>query len=206
MFGRKDDLTGEGMTVFYKPTVVQPLATETFWLSETPDVPGSRSWGEGWIRCLTWARFFHVETKRTFYFFNTHLDTRGETVRLKEAECVIQRIEAIAGDSPAMLVADFNSIGGESPTWKAFQEAGFADARDKCKSTPKGSYGTWCGFAAPREEGRRIDWILLKGDMQIDEYATVNYSREGRFPSDHFPVIANVRICPTPNEPVHGDE
>lgn len=201
--GRKDDLSGEGMNVFYNPAVLKPLATETFWLSETPDVPGSRSWGEGWIRCLTWAKFYHIKTKQTFYFFNTHLDTKGENIRLKESEFIMQRIKAIAGDSPLFLVADFNSEGGKSPTWKAYKSDGFKDAWEAVKN-PKGSFSTWCGYRPPRKKKvKRIDWILHKGPIQVNEYETINYNKEGRYPSDHFPVMANVTI--QKDVTVHGE-
>ena len=197
--GRKANLTGEGMVVFYKPSSIQPLETETFWLSETPDVPGSRSWGEGWIRCLAWGRFFHMESGRTFYFFNTHFDTKGEGVRLIEAQLIAEQVAAITGDSPLFLVADFNSPGGESPTWKFFKEKGFKGARDIALSDPKGSFGTWCGFKAPVEHSKRIDWILLKGNIQINGFETINHHRNRRYPSDHFPIIAEAII----NQSIH---
>lgn len=193
--GRHEDLSGEAMIIWYRPSVMHPLATGSFWLSETPEVPGTRSWGEGWIRTLTWARFYHIETKRCFYFFNTHLDTKGEEICVKESQLVIDRVRTIAGDTPCFLVADFNSEGGKSPTWQLYQQAGFKDAWQRSQSQPTGSFATWCNYRHPRQERtRRIDWILYQGDIQVHSFATINDHTNGRYPSDHFPVIANLTI------------
>ena len=65
---------GEFSAIFYDTTRLQLIASETFWLSEQPTVPGSKSWDAAITRIVTWARFRDRKTKKAFFAFNTHFD------------------------------------------------------------------------------------------------------------------------------------
>ncbi|MCK5862284.1 MAG: endonuclease/exonuclease/phosphatase family protein, partial [Candidatus Hydrogenedentes bacterium] len=73
--------SGEMTAVLYRHRAVFPVASGHFWLSETPEIPASISWDSSLTRMTTWLRCYHPETKTYFYFYNTHLDHRGEEAR-----------------------------------------------------------------------------------------------------------------------------
>lgn len=97
--GREADGRGEFMAVLYKPRVLSPIDSGNFWLSETPDVPGSSSWNSACNRMVTWARFYHIESKQFFYFYNTHLDHKSEPVRQGGATVLAGKLAGLAADA-----------------------------------------------------------------------------------------------------------
>ncbi|MCP4640502.1 MAG: endonuclease/exonuclease/phosphatase family protein [bacterium] len=189
--GREANGKGEHSAILYKHAVVEPLETGNFWLSETPEAPGSKSWNTACTRMVTWGKFYHFETKRCFYAFNTHLDHRSEEARVGGAKLLAERIPAIAGDLPVMVTGDFNAVAGRSEAWKELTGSGLVDAYDVAAETA-GPKSTWCGFEKPDESGRRIDWVLCGGAVTVGRCEVVGYNQDGRYPSDHLPVVATV--------------
>jgi endonuclease/exonuclease/phosphatase family metal-dependent hydrolase len=188
--GNKED---EHMGVFYKPAKLRLLNSGKFWLSETPDVPGSISWNMSLPRMVTWGLFEKRDgSKQRFYFFNTHFAHRREDdpARLKSAELIAAKITEMTGKQPypVILTGDFNSPGGSAVHAKV-ESTGLADAWTKAPFR-FGPENTFHGFRGT-PDGRRIDWIFSKGDgiqPVLAETITVNHG--GRYPSDHFPVLA----------------
>ena len=192
--GREADGTGEMMAVLYKHTVINPLELGNFWLSETPDVPGSKSWATACTRMVTWARFHHHASKSAFYLFNTHFDHRSEAARVGAAHLLPKRLNLLAGDAPAIVTGDFNAAAENSEPWKVMTQGGLSDAWLAAKKQV-GCTMTFGGYNAPKPEGgSRIDWVLTHGPVTVDHCETVLYNEDGRFPSDHYPVFAKVRI------------
>jgi len=192
--GRDRDGRGEECTVLYKADTVTPVAYSTFWLSETPEEPGSKSWDSAITRIVTQIKFFHQASGKFFYFFNTHFDHRGETARLKSAELLAARVAELPQDIPVIVVGDFNAYGATSPPWKALVTGGVEDAW-LAAAERKGPASTWCGFQAPKPDAaQRIDWILFRGGIRASVCETVVSERDGRYPSDHFPVVATLHL------------
>ena len=174
-----------------------------FWLSETPHLPGSRSWGSSLPRMATWA-LFETADGRQFYHFNTHLDHRSEEARRRGAMLIWREIRS-KGDLPVVLTGDFNTT-PDSWTWRfltgkaeADGERGeLCDARliaDRKGPEVRITYHGFKGEEAEREldNGRRrdIDWILVKG-FEVDRFEVVTFNVGGRYPSDHYPVYAEL--------------
>jgi len=185
--GRFGDHEDKHVGIFYKKDRVRVSSKADFWLSETPDVPGSSSWDIIRPRQLTWGAF-EVEGFGRFTLFNTHFPYRAveEESRLKSALLVRNRIAAAAQSGPAILTADFNaSAGGEihQLLLNDFRDA-WGDAQVRC-----GPEGTLNGFGKIASS-RRIDWILYRGALRVLDAETVTDRPDGRYPSDHFPVIA----------------
>lgn len=186
--GREADAGGEGMTVLYDPQVLVPLETGNFWLSETPEIPGSRAWLTSCPRMVTWARFFHRDTRRTFLYLNTHFDHVSAMARKQSAELLLDKSKSLANDIPVLITGDFNARAGESEPWKILTEGGFHDSWLTAAET-KGASHTFSGFRAPKpDDTSRIDWILHRGALQALVCETVTYNEDGRYPSDHFPI------------------
>jgi endonuclease/exonuclease/phosphatase family metal-dependent hydrolase len=189
--GRAGGSHDEFMAVFFDTLRLQPLEFDHHWLSATPNVVGSRSWGNNVIRMVTWIRFADRLTGKQFVLVNTHFDHESENSRLRSAEFVHDRVEALA--LPVVLTGDFNAAATASPTYDILTTgAGLTDTwLAGPRTTP--AYGTFHGYGPLVPNGPRIDWILTRG--AVVEAAAINtYTRNGQYPSDHLPVQAVIRL------------
>lgn len=195
--GRNKDGGSEHMAIFYKPDVVRPIESGNLWLSETPDVPGSRSWDSSLPRMVTWARFQYLPTDTQFYVYNTHFDHRGSRAREESARLIAEWVNERAADTPVIVLGDFNARGEDSEPWRILTEdADLLDAWLTADET-KGPVTTWSAFGPPDPDSdRRIDWILYRGPIHAHLCETVLYNQEGRYPSDHYPVFARLTLHP----------
>lgn len=188
--GREGGGRGEAMQVFWDTRRLRALGHGHFWLSDTPEVPGSRSWGGDWPRMVTWVRFLDLLTDRRVGFLDTHLEAFSATARARSAELIT---ELLPSDLPVVLVGDFNepAAAGEAvydtlvrdgplvDSWVAAAERGHA-------------WGTFHDYGPLVRDGDRIDWILTSPDVAIASAAINDFSLDGRVPSDHLPVQARV--------------
>lgn len=195
--GREGGSRGEFMAVYYKRERFEPVEFDHFWLSDTPEVIGSTTWGNRNRRMVTWVRFEDRKSKQQFYFFNTHFDHETPPAREKSAELIVKRIEALKTELPVILVGDFNAPAKGSKPYEIITSAGFADAYTGAKERRGASVGTFHNYGGAREGGARIDWILARGEVSVEAAETVTYSRDNQFPSDHFPVAAWVKVGAT---------
>jgi endonuclease/exonuclease/phosphatase family metal-dependent hydrolase len=198
--GRNDGKTGsEFMAVFYRQTRLEALSTNHFWLSDTPEIPGSTTWGNSNRRMVTWLKFRDRVTGAEFYFFNTHFDHQIQLAREKSAELVRQRIAALETKLPVLLVGDFNAAAEANKAYEILTHDKFFEDAWNTAATRKGEgIATFNGFKPGIPQGPRIDWILTRGRATVERAETVTYSREGQFPSDHFPVVAWLKLVTTP--------
>lgn len=192
--GREANGGGEMCAIFYRKSLLNPIEARNFWISETPDVPGSRSWETGCPRMVTWIKFWNRETKAFFYHINTHLDHISETARVNGARLIVEHIAKLPGDVPVIVTGDFNSQGGDSDAWRTLTGAGLTDswlAADK----KEGPETTCSGFGPPAPGAtQRIDWILVRGQASIASCSPVTREENGRYPSDHYPVVAKLAL------------
>lgn len=185
---RRGNHEDEHMGVFYKKDKFRLVDSGNFWLSETPEQPGSMSWNVSLPRMVTWGLFEVKAGGRRFFLYNTHFPHRREDdeARAQCARVLIDKINRLPRDIPFILTGDFNSI-PDSPPYAAF--AGTLEDSRLTAGRRTGPDGTNSGFRGSTE-GRRIDWILYRGELKVAESETVIYARDGRYPSDHFPVLA----------------
>lgn len=192
--GREVACDGEHVAVLYKFQKLAPIESGNFWLSETPDIVGSISWNSACRRMVTWAHFVDLETKESFYFFNTHFDHKSEPARQGGAKVLRDRIAELPEGAPVIVTGDFNSAAENSEAYTILTGAGLTDAW-KTASERVGPNGTWSAFAPSDESAnRRIDWILTRGPIAASKCETVTFNQDGRYPSDHYPVFASLTI------------
>ncbi|HEU4830254.1 MAG TPA: endonuclease/exonuclease/phosphatase family protein [Gemmatimonadales bacterium] len=199
--GRDDGRTaGEYSAILFRHGRYEPLDSGTFWFSDTPDVPGSTSWGNRITRIATWARLRDVTTGGTFVVYNLHLDHESQPSRERSAELLATRL-ARHDDEPVIVMGDFNS-GEANPAYRFLTGAGELSPGTVSSPRLRDTYrvahpadtlaGTFNGFTGARG-GDKIDHILVSGAWTIIDAAIVTTSAAGRFPSDHFPVTAIIR-------------
>ena len=194
--GRDDGVVkGEFMAVFYRKSRIEALSTNYFWLSDTPEVAGSTTWGNSNRRMVTWLKLRDRLAGGEFYFFDTHFDHQIQIAREKSAELVRQRIVALNTRLPVILGGDFNAGAGMNKAYDILTaEHFFTDAWEVAKQRHGEGVGTFNDFKAAKLNGPRIDWILTRGEITVDRAEIFTFSRDGQFPSDHFPVAAWMRL------------
>lgn len=183
--GKED---GEFSAVFYKKDKFTAGESGTFWLSETPDIPG-KGWDAACIRICSYVMLTQKETGKKFCHFNTHLDHVGAVAMQKGAELVAKKANEICTDSVAVFTGDFN-VTPESAPCKAVKDGGFLDARDVADITDKGN--TFHAFSEDERRGCVIDYVFVKGDIKVKEFRVERREFMGDIPSDHYPVIAHI--------------
>lgn len=184
--GRDGQENGEFTAIFYNDIKFKLLKTETFWLSETPDVV-SMGWDAKYNRTCTVGWFEHKTTKAKWVVFNTHFDHIGKQARLKSAELIISKISKNI-KSPVVLMGDFNSEISDAPIVEIMKY--FEDGKEISKTDFEGPLGTFNGFNKNAVLDKRIDYIFAKGFDVINYRHIDDRIKNQHWPSDHLPVLA----------------
>ncbi len=193
---------GEQCGIFFRKKRFAILGTGHFWLSETPDKPGSKSWDSSLPRIAGWLQLWDNAAEKSFYVINTHFDHLGKKARLESAKLIRQFVNRLPLQPQFVIVTgDFNA-GQSSPPYQAlFASPSFtADntliLQDAfCIHSPKRTQaeGTFGGFKGSRS-GSRIDWIACSESFQVTGASIVVKSYDGKYPSDHYPVVAELEF------------
>lgn len=195
--GRNADGGGEASAIYYRTDRLELRDDGTFWLSETPDVPGSQSWDAALPRIATWGRFLDRQTGREVVHVNTHFDHVGETARRESARLLVERLPELAGGAPAVLTGDLNAT-PDTEVYTTFVDGGGLEDAWTAAPATSGPAGTWNAFGAYDGE-RRIDYVFTLGPARALEARTldatigqVTGTDSRREVSDHYPVEALV--------------
>ena len=195
--GRTDGKeSGEYSAILYKKSRFQLQECKTFWLSETPDKPGSMGWDAAYPRVVTWAKFWDRLSKKTFFHFNTHFDHRGEKARAESSKLILTKIGEIAGSSPFLLTGDLNVV-EDSDGYRTLKNGNsitrLADAR---YASTHGHFGGDSTFNDWKElqPGRKIDYVFVREGIRVNEHAALADRWNGLWASDHIPVLAEIEI------------
>jgi endonuclease/exonuclease/phosphatase family metal-dependent hydrolase len=188
---------GEYTAILFRTSRLRVADAGTFWFSDTPEVPASRSWGNRITRICTWARFVDRDG-RAFYVFNLHLDHESQPSREQSVALLRRRIAARAFPAePVIVTGDFNA-GERNPAITALVER--SDAASRLVDTfrvlhPSATdVGTFTGFTFGNTAGEKIDYVLVQRGIEVLSAGIVRTSRDNRYPSDHFPVAATIRL------------
>lgn len=205
--GRDDGKTrGEYSAILYNAERFRVDAHDTFWFSETPEVPGSKDWGNNITRICSWGRFVEKSTGRAMYHFNLHLDHQSQNSREKSVALLIRRIQARTHPDPVVVTGDFNA-GEDNPAIRDMKGAdnpggGYpAGTRNPIPlvDTFRELYpdatgvGTFNGFEG-NTDGPKIDYIFVEPGTKVLEAEILRDNDNGQYPSDHFPVLARIDL------------
>jgi len=191
--GRDDgNQKGEFSPILFRSDKFDLIATNTFWLSEKPEMPGSKSWDTSITRVVTWAKFREKETQSEFYFFNTHFDHRGQQARIESAKLLVERVNMISENLPVIITGDFN-VNERSDAYAIMENsASIHDARYISESKhegPTASFNNWFEIRSPET---RIDYIFVGDKVRVLKHRILDDVYNSRFPSDHLPVMSEV--------------
>ncbi len=200
--GRDDGKeAGEMMALYYLRERFEKIDGGHFWLSETPEVVGSKSWDSSLPRIVTWVKLNDRKQPDApkILFMNTHFDHMGKTARLESARLIRRKLIELGEDCRLIVTGDFNAD-KQSPPYDAL----FAEAENQPSpviDTYRATHpnrttdeGTFSGFKSGTTKGARIDWIGVSSDWKIDSAEIDRTARDGRTPSDHYPVTATLKF------------
>ena len=191
--GRDGGSRGEFMAVFYRRERLEPVEYDHFWLSDTPEVMGSTTWGNTNRRMVTWVTFEDRATGRRFQFWNTHFDHQVEEARRKSAALVLARIARVPATMPVVLAGDFNAVSGASRSYEILVgEGGLRDTWHAAAQRGEADANSFNGFEELERKGQRIDWILHRGGARVLHAGVVTTRVDGQWPSDHCPVTTRL--------------
>lgn len=203
--GRDDGLrAGEYSGIFYRNDRFRPDAVDQgmFWLSDMPETPGSRTWGNEIPRVATWLRLTDLATDRGFYVFDTHFDHRSQESRERAALLIAKRIDTRAHpDEPVILLGDLNSFeNNASVLYLSGRRVEIAGEKRAWNTPLLDAYQA----LHPLEKDRRsahfwrsgidlsfkLDYIFVSPGARIESAEIVRGDQPSV--SDHYPVTARV--------------
>lgn len=193
--GREDGKRrGEYAAMFFRADRYAMIDSGTFWLSQTPEVPGSKSWDAALARIVTWAKLRVLADGRTILWLNTHWDHAGAQARLESAGMMQRWIREHAGESAVIITGDFNEAPGSAPYLRLLDARDVHltevySARHPADINGGGSFHEFTGKAT----GWRIDWIFCSDALEGVASEIDTYHEGRQYPSDHFPLTAVLR-------------
>ena len=193
--GREGGSRGEAMQVYYDSRRLDPLEYGHYWLSDTPEVVGSKTWAGCCPRMVTWIRFLDNTTGEQFYVINTHLEAFSAETRAKSADLILERMQRLDPELPVLMTGDFNEAAKAGATvYDTLVTNGPLVDTWETAETRGPPFGTFHGYRPWNPNGVRIDWILSSPDVRTRTSIINTYSERGQFPSDHLPVQAVVEL------------
>lgn len=204
-FRNADRKSGEASSVCYRRDRFEAEKTGTFWLSPTPDVPGSRGWGAACLRVCSYALLKDRRNGRRFCFVNTHPDHVSAEARVNGMKLILERMKDFAAGVPVVFAGDHNCRHADPPAVEIRKV--LADARDISEKPDPGPNNTFNGFLSESdgpvdEKGRhfdikdvRIDYLYVTPGTKVREFVTHGEMRgPGLFYSDHYPITAEIEF------------
>ena len=217
----KDRISDEASPVCYRKSRFTALKSGTFWLSETPEVPASKSWKTACTRVCSWLLLEDRQSGKRFCFANTHTDHVSAEAREKGMLLVIERMKKFGAGVPIVFTGDHNCRENEKPALAVSKI--LKNALYESQTPPQGSWRTFEGWKWQEREmtitealkhpvdvrnskekgadgkpkfGPRIDYIYVTPGVRAKDYATHADTRPGTtlYPSDHFPVTATIEL------------
>jgi len=181
---------GEHAAIFYKTELFEVVRQGTFWLAENTEVP-NKGWDAALPRICTWALFRDKRTGFEFFHFNTHFDHVGVNARKQSARLIIRKAEELGKGVPMIITGDFN-VDQHSDSYRVLNESSQVKDAYELAELRYAPSGTFTGFDITKTGDSRIDHIFLSKPFRVVRYGILTDSYQGKVPSDHFPVMAEV--------------
>jgi endonuclease/exonuclease/phosphatase family metal-dependent hydrolase len=194
---------GEMTALWFRRHQFDLLDSGHFWLSESPNDPGSVSWDSSLTRMASWVKLRQRKNaqENPILFVNTHFDHRGGEAR-RQSAILLRRMASQLGEGcDIVITGDFNAAEGSPPYKELFSIKSTSDNKDslvlvdsyrKAHPSPNSSEGTFNGFKPDQTGGPRIDWIGVSSSWKVLAAGIDRSDEDGRVPSDHFPVTAEL--------------
>ncbi|MFD1888402.1 endonuclease/exonuclease/phosphatase family protein [Paenibacillus wenxiniae] len=200
--GRRGGSEDEHCAIFYRPEKLELLEQGQFWLSETPEIAGSLGWDSDYPRICTWGWFRHRVSDVVIRVYNVHFDHMGEQARMEGAKLVVAMMKQHAATEPnsaGILMGDMNGTPSEPPLLYLngqLPDQGELPGLQNVYDKLEGEYGRTFHDFEGGVDGEPIDYILVESMWQVRSAAIDRCHFNGKYPSDHYPVIAELELRP----------
>ncbi len=193
--GRDDgEKAGEYAPLYIKNERFEILDRGNFWLSETPEIP-SRGWDAVLNRICTFAHLLDIETAQELFIFNTHYDHVGSTARIQSSSLILDSIQSKLNEGIRVIMTGDLNVEPGNTAYNTLSDVLDDSFYSNVRFGPSGTYN---GFNVGANHNRRIDYILFKG-FKSNTYKTISTVIDGRYLSDHFPLISEMAYRPLNN-------
>lgn len=180
-------------TFFIRSSNIDVIRSDDWWLSETPEVAGSLSFGSAFPRLMTWMTIHPKESEKRLLIVNAHLDHVKAETRLQQIKVLIKEIKRLIDlGTQLVIMGDFNDAPESSVRSLLIQE--FPKLMDSWKVFNAEEESSHHKFDGVQELGSRIDWILVDESVKIHKCFLDKNTISGKYPSDHFPVICEISL------------
>lgn len=180
-------------TFFVRKDAFEVSGSDDVWLSETPEIPGSVSFGSAFPRLMTWMKIRPKNSETHFLFVNTHLDHVKKETRLDQIKVLSEETRKLLdANSRLVIMGDFN----DSPDSevRGVLESSFPQLQDAWKKFNSIEETSHHAFSGECQNGSRIDWVLVDKKISVENCFLEKKSIAGKYPSDHFPVICKIKL------------
>jgi endonuclease/exonuclease/phosphatase family metal-dependent hydrolase len=180
--------------IFYHTGHFDLIGAGGYWLSETPHVAGSRSWQSASIRLANWVRLKDQHTAGQFRVLNTHLDHISERAKWNQMKMILNDSSHYPDDFPQIMTGDLN-VDQQHRVIRMIEDGHWWDTYRKVhlSEDPGNTFHGFLGASYETEKGK-IDWIFAKGGIGVDAATIIRDGDNGRYPSDHYFVEADIQI------------
>lgn len=184
---------GEYSAIFLLKTKFKIVSQNTFWLSPTPTIPGSKGWDAAITRICTYAEVLYGPEKKRFFIFNTHFDHMGEVARQESSKLILAQMASICKGAPILFTGDFNAepYSKALETLLASNYPKFTDNHVDSEAYPN---CTFTGFEVNSGTCKRIDYVLSDMNFIPTSYKIISTNNGKYYPSDHLPVVAVLEL------------
>jgi endonuclease/exonuclease/phosphatase family metal-dependent hydrolase len=191
--GRRADGSDEFSAIYFRRDRFHLSDAGTFWLSDEPSVPGSKTWGNNLPRIATWVRLLDQADKRRILVLNTHWDHESQPARLNSAKLICEQLKKLSGEKePVIVMGDFNAQPNNPAMVALVEQGGLRDTLNVAHPAEK-NIGTFHGFGRV-EKGPKIDAVLVSPQWNVKDAAIIRTHDGNRYPSDHYPVTATLEL------------
>lgn len=196
---------GERSGIFYRTDRFTAVNQGEFWLSATPQTPGTTfSTIDNIPRMVTWLKLLDHQTGDTYFVMNTHWShdhgTGNADARLKSGQLMREKLDELSGGLPAIAMGDLNETHADAGYLALLDadpgEVELTDSYDQTGQQQGKTFHDWLGGA----DGERIDHIFhSSADFQAVDADIARTTFGGYYPSDHYPLAATLRVVPEPS-------
>jgi len=191
--GRDDGKNGgEHAAIFYNVTKFDVIKQGNFWLAENTETP-NKGWDAALPRICTWGLFKEKETGFEFFLFNTHFDHIGVEARKQSAKLIVRKAHELGNGIPMIITGDFN-VDQRNESYHVLNDGGEVTDAYELSPLKYAPTSTYNGFDIRKTGDSRIDHIFLSKPFSVIRYGILTDSYQGKTPSDHFPVMAEVHV------------
>lgn len=182
---------GESTAILYRKKRFEPEEKRTLWLSETPELV-SKGWDAALNRTVTLIKFKDLKSSKDFYYLNTHFDHIGEKARTESSRLIVNELGKYTGDYPIIFSGDLNYT-SNSDGYKILSNKLF-DTKLISKTESAGENISFNGFGKDIQPDNKIDFIFVNDKVEVQNHIMDTTTFNGLYPSDHYPVICEVKL------------